>query len=1162
MSTMTSKLCPPVEDLVRFLNQQGDLATHTEIALHVDSCQLCQQTLAELTQGHAYGLSVLGRVAGAEDSREIAASSEDGDGPETPADPAGETADLAPTDSDRTEDTPSHTDDDRDPALLEGAPAISSYEILEVIGEGGMGVVYKARQRGLNRLVALKMIRGGEQAHPERFARFRIEAEAVARLKHPNIVQIYEIGEVGGLPFLSLEFLEGGTLEDRLAGTPQPGRQAALLLAMLARAVQVAHDAGIIHRDLKPSNVLFAADDTAKITDFGLAKRLESDSRQTESGQIVGTPSYMAPEQATGRTRDVGPAADVYALGAILYDMLTGRPRFKGETPIETVRQVVEDDVVPPSRLVPRLARDLETICLHCLNKEPSKRYGSARALAEDLDNFVAGRPIKARRTPFWERGVKLARRRPVAATLLALGLVTVLGSSGAWSVHSSRESLRRARLRTNATGFLFHIQDLLTQQRWSDAEPILTRIQVQTSGERGFDDLSRRIDELLAQARRGRAAQETMSRDQKQLQTFRERRQEALVRDNRYTGLDLPHDRETFKTSAQSALAVFADPRAVGGWEMARLPESLVPGERDEVNEGCYELLLLLAEDEPAPDRGLGLLDQAARLRPATRVLHLRRADWLERKGDAAGARRERQIAEALPLDSALDHYLFAKERFKRGDWSAARRHFGEALSRQHGHFWAHCLSAICSMQLGQPIQAKADLDVCLETEPDLAWLYELRGFAKYRMAELAQFATENLQVTGAMLRAEIELQYSAAASDYARALALLDKRPNDELRYALLVNRGSLWLRRGEWDKAVADLEAAIALDARQWQAFQNLALVYQQQRKLDRAIDQLTRAIKLRPASAALYRLRAGVNLGRKARSPAERSSALADLEQAIRLEPAGGALLALDHTNRARLLREAAREEEALAACDAALAIDAGYLEAHRQRIEVLRKLKRHQDVVRSCDALVARGKPSAELYELRGLAKEKLKDYEGAIEDQTLAIAVNPGTARPRIQRGALYLATDTPRAALRDFREGVRLDPSNADARLGRGLAFATLGQHREATADAEEALTLDEATASRLYNAARIHALAAIAAAVEARRQGPRAASLTTRYEDQAIRLLGEWFKRLPPAERSSAVGELLQDQAMSTLRRRLTATDLAGAVSASAVPASQPRP
>ncbi len=239
------------------------------------------------------------------------------------------------------------------------------------------------------------MIVGGSQARSDLLARFRVEAEAVARLRHPNILQIYDIGEVDGLPFVSLELLEGGDLDDRLAGTPQPGRSGAELMATLARAVHAAHEAGIIHRDLKPSNILFNDEGTPKITDFGLAKRLESDSRQTETGQIMGTPGYMAPEQARGHTRDVGPAADIYALGAILYQVLTGRPPFVGETPMETVRQAIDDDPVPPSRLVPRVPRDLVTICLKCLQKDPKKRYVSAQDLAGDLDRYRNGDTIQ-----------------------------------------------------------------------------------------------------------------------------------------------------------------------------------------------------------------------------------------------------------------------------------------------------------------------------------------------------------------------------------------------------------------------------------------------------------------------------------------------------------------------------------------------------------------------------------------------------------------------------------------------------------------------------------------------------------------------------------------------------------------------------------------------
>src|SRR5262249_19611986 len=255
--------------------------------------------------------------------------------------------------------------------------------------EGGMGVVYRARHRGLNRLVALKMIRGGSQARGDFFARFRVEAESVARLRHPNVIQIYDINEAGGLPYVALELLDRGSLDDRLGGNPQPGRLAAGIAITLAGAVQVAHEAGIIHRDLKPANVLYTTDGVLKVTDFGLAKRVDSDRGHTQSGQIMGTPSYMAPEQARGHSRDAGPAPAIYARGAMLYEMMTGRPPFKGATPLDTVRQVIDDDPVAPSHLVPRVPRDLETICLKCLHKDPARRYGSARALADDLKRYL-----------------------------------------------------------------------------------------------------------------------------------------------------------------------------------------------------------------------------------------------------------------------------------------------------------------------------------------------------------------------------------------------------------------------------------------------------------------------------------------------------------------------------------------------------------------------------------------------------------------------------------------------------------------------------------------------------------------------------------------------------------------------------------------------------
>jgi serine/threonine protein kinase/DNA-binding SARP family transcriptional activator len=310
-------------------------------------------------------------------------------------------------------------------------PAIAGFEVLGLLGRGGMGVVYQARQVQLNRLVALKMIRAGEHAGPEDLARFRAEAEAVARLQHPHIVQIFEVGEHAGLPFFALEYLEGGSLQHRLQGSPLPAREAAQLVQTLARAIHAAHQRGIIHRDLKPANVLLDQDGRPKITDFGLAKRVEGGAGLTQSGVVMGTPSYMAPEQARGRGKAVGPAADVYALGAVLYECLTGRPPFKAATPLDTMLQVRSDEPVPPRRLQPKTPPDLETICLKALQKEPGKRYASATALADDLKRFLSGEPIQARPSTPWEKAVKWARRKPTAAALTGVSgsaLLILLG--------------------------------------------------------------------------------------------------------------------------------------------------------------------------------------------------------------------------------------------------------------------------------------------------------------------------------------------------------------------------------------------------------------------------------------------------------------------------------------------------------------------------------------------------------------------------------------------------------------------------------------------------------------------------------------------------------------------------------------------------------------
>ncbi len=319
---------------------------------------------------------------------------------------------------------------------IAGPRCLGQYELGEEIARGGMGVIYKARQPGLDRVVALKMILAGENASADDLARFRTEAAAVASLQHPNIVQIYEVGEccqVGGhapLPFLSLEYVDGGNWQQKLAESLPSPREAAQLVEELARAVHYAHEHGVLHRDLKPANVLLTADGTPKLTDFGLAKRLGVDGDQTQTAAIQGTPSYMAPEQARGTPREVGRAADVYSLGAILYESLTGRAPFRGQSYLDTLEQVRTQEPPPPRQLQPKVPRDLETICLKCLAKEPGRRYGSAEALAADLERWLANEPIEARSVGRLERVWRLSRRNPGIAGLFLALIAILLGST------------------------------------------------------------------------------------------------------------------------------------------------------------------------------------------------------------------------------------------------------------------------------------------------------------------------------------------------------------------------------------------------------------------------------------------------------------------------------------------------------------------------------------------------------------------------------------------------------------------------------------------------------------------------------------------------------------------------------------------------------------
>src|SRR5437764_6236987 len=306
------------------------------------------------------------------------------------------------------------------PSLVGQHVADGKYELLAEVGRGGMGVVYRARQVDLDRVVALKMVLAGSMASPEQLARFQAEAKVAARVQHPHVIQVFETGHVNGLPYLVMQYVEGCSLADRLRGRPLDRESAVRIVAAVARAVADLHAHGIVHRDLKPSNILLDAADHPFVTDFGLAKLVETDSGVTQSGMILGTPQYMAPEQAHGHGKAAGPAADVYSLGAILYECLTGRPPFREASPLDTVLAVLESEPPLPRQVNPKVPRVLEKVALQCLDKDPTRRFASATALAEALEGYLKGEPVAVRRAGPWTVVRRWGRREPALAARLA----------------------------------------------------------------------------------------------------------------------------------------------------------------------------------------------------------------------------------------------------------------------------------------------------------------------------------------------------------------------------------------------------------------------------------------------------------------------------------------------------------------------------------------------------------------------------------------------------------------------------------------------------------------------------------------------------------------------------------------------------------------------
>jgi eukaryotic-like serine/threonine-protein kinase len=1056
-------------------------------------------------------------------------------------------------------------------------PDVPGYEILDWLGQGGMGVVYKALQIRAKRLVALKMIRGDAPLQAAQLERFCFEVQAAARLKHPNVVQIYDVGEAGGRPYFSLELLEGGTLRERLADAPMAPRPAATLLIGLATAIDAAHRAGIVHRDLKPSNVLFDDKGTAKVADFGLAKQLESDDGPSLSGQVMGTPSYMAPEQARGDRRAVGPAADIYALGAILYEMLTGRPPFRSATFADTIHLVKTQEPVAPSRLQPRVPRDLETICLKCLEKAPGRRYASARELAEDLERFLGDESILARPSPAWERAWKWSRRRPTTAALLAVGLAAAiaLGAGLEWTASIKRADEARLErldgaLGQEAAAGLGKSSVLKGRGDLDEARVILITLRTQLQDRPRLAPFFQLVAGGLADVEQRLAArsakEEALARFDRDFARFCTLRDVALFHDagadafwrDPTSGDVVRGPSRVLKTRAAARLAL-----EVFGWTsddlhaLATLPDSLPAAGRDEIRSDCYLLLMVLSEAVASPLPGgdprgqarqaLRLLDGASMLHPPTAAYLLRRASCLDRLEDAAAARLERERARSLPPAAADDHLLLGQECSRRGEWEDALSHFRTALRERPELFLTHYLFATAALNAAPPRAAEAcsELTHCLTRKENrsYAWLYQLRGLAYGQMgAALTALATSRGPTEPAPApSAEAEARYEDAEADFSKALDLgLDQ----DFRYTLLMNRGTMRFQRRRFRAAADDFEQAVAIDSNRFNGFASLAQALRQLGRREEAVERFGEAIALSPALAALYRGRALARIDGDSPSPADARAAISDLRESARREAAGSRAAAADHARAARLWLRLDRTSEGLEAAEraaeAALAIAPDLGDAHLVRIAAQLDQKRYDRVIESCEAALGKVPPSATLHFYRGLGRSGRRDFAAAIDDYTRALTLKPDWEEAHGHRGWAYLFADATELALRDFEKVIALKPGSPEGYAGRGSARVRKSALREGVADAEESLSRSRSSRRMLYVAAQTYARASALAALEAVRRGRSASRDSLAFEARAIDLLGQAIERTPADERPEFWREVVaRDDAMRPLLR-----------------------
>lgn len=715
---------------------------------------------------------------------------------------------------------------------------LAGYEILEELGRGAMGIVYKAKQKGLDRIVAIKMILHAEYANQTDQQRFYREAQAIARLDHPNVVQIHEIGEHQGNPFFSLEFVEGGTLDDKLRGTPLEPNEAASIVETMARAIHVAHNAEVLHRDLKPANVLLTNEGQPKITDFGLAKRLDDDS-QSSSGSILGTPSYMSPEQAQGLTCELDSRSDVYSLGAVFYECLTGRPPFRAATVMDTLLQVIISPPVSPAQLQPTIPRDLETICLKCLEKDPSQRYFSALEVAEDLQRYQNGIPIVARPISTPQRVLRWCNRNRLATGLIGSMLLLVLTLIIAipWiglerAKREQQETLAKTEKQRN-----IHERRGRANERFAIATKQLQDNDLRAAVENYSEaiGITRDIPELLnehqlaTEKRAGLLTCEKFLKQESEIAARLDSTDPAMVRGPFH---NIDQVRLEQRAKIEETLNLF-DVLGDENWRKKIDQLDLSADHKQLIRDKILSLTYLLAfgysfsgdKDKPkSAQRGLLALDRIVELEGHSHTEWMLRMWFYQRLGKTEEANHARKQMEATHLASLRDYYWQGLLLLEMNRPNNAINYFLEALKRNPAHYSSHFSLYECYKRVKDYQGQLRELTACLALTPKDGQLFLMRGLTYFFSA---QGNPHSLAMAFQDFDAAIVRDPKLADAWYYRGRMLITSnqwvRAERDLSEALKLNPtllgGHYWrafcrAKAGQHEKAVLDAEEAVKL------------------------------------------------------------------------------------------------------------------------------------------------------------------------------------------------------------------------------------------------------------------------------------------------------------------------------------------------------------